>query len=67
MKTTNYTSHVHSSMKIGVQKIQETYSKTNSNDHLEKIPLFVHTIIKYNWFPTRNFFNKSYYLFNETP
>jgi hypothetical protein len=37
MKTTNYTSHMYSLVKIGVQKIQETYSKTNSNDHLEKI------------------------------
>jgi len=37
MTTTNYTSHMYSLMKIGVQKTQETYSKTNSNDHLEKI------------------------------
>ncbi len=36
MKTKKYTSHKYSLMKIGVQKIEETYSKTNSNDHLEK-------------------------------
>jgi len=35
-KTTNYTSHKYSLMKIGVQKIEEMYSKTNSNDHLKK-------------------------------
>jgi len=34
-KTTNYTSHKYSLMKIGVQKIEEMYSKT-SNDHLRK-------------------------------
>jgi hypothetical protein len=36
MKTTNFTSHMYSLMKIGVQKIEETYSKTNLNDHLKK-------------------------------
>jgi hypothetical protein len=35
-KIVNYTSHKYSLMKIGVQKIEETYSNTNSNDHLEK-------------------------------
>jgi hypothetical protein len=36
MKTTNYTSNKYSVRKIGVQEIEETYLKTNSNDHLKK-------------------------------
>jgi hypothetical protein len=33
-KTSNYTSHMYLLMKIGVQNIEETYSKTTSKDQI---------------------------------